>query len=108
MNTVLEALVADLCEREVVLDLRFGASTHLPICSRRVGPNGRAAGIDTTEEMLDLAPNNAREAGIEKRRVLRTYLEGLPLPDQGVDVVISNCVINLSGDEPKSSSKRQV
>jgi SAM-dependent methyltransferase len=93
--------VADLHEGEVVLDLGSGAGADVLISARRVGPTGRAIGIDMTDEMLDLARRNAVEAGIENVEFRKGYLEELPLPDESVDVVISNCVINLSGDKPK-------
>jgi arsenite methyltransferase len=93
--------VAELREGEVVLDLGSGAGADVLISARRVGPTGRAIGIDMTDEMLELARANAAEAGIENVEFLKGYLEGLPLPDASVDVVISNCVINLSGDKPK-------
>jgi len=84
-----------------VLDLGSGAGADVLISARRVGPRGRAIGIDMTDEMLDLARRNAAEAGVENVEFRHSYLEDLPLPDQSVDVVISNCVINLSGDKPK-------
>jgi arsenite methyltransferase len=93
--------VADLHEGEVVLDLGSGAGADVLISARRVGPTGRAIGIDMTDEMLDLARRNAIEAGVENVEFLKGYLEELPLSDASVDVVISNCVINLSGDKPK-------
>jgi SAM-dependent methyltransferase len=93
--------VADLHEGEVVLDLGSGAGADVLISARRVGPTGRAIGIDMTDEMLDLARRNATEAGIGNVEFRKGYLEQLPLPDASVDVVISNCVINLSGDKPK-------
>jgi ubiquinone/menaquinone biosynthesis C-methylase UbiE len=93
--------VADLHEGEVVLDLGSGAGADVLISARRVGPAGRAIGIDMTDEMLDLARHNATDAGVENVEFLKGYLEELPLPDASVDVVISNCVINLSGDKPK-------
>ena len=89
--------VADLHEGEVVLDLGSGAGADVLISARRVGPTGRAIGID----MLDLARHNATDVGVENVEFLKGYLEELPLPDASVDVVISNCVINLSGDKPK-------
>jgi ubiquinone/menaquinone biosynthesis C-methylase UbiE len=92
--------VADLHEGEVVLDLGSGAGADVLISARRVGPTGKAIGIDMTDEMLDLARRNASEAGIANVEFLKGYLEQLPLPDASVDVVISNCVINLSGDKP--------
>jgi arsenite methyltransferase len=93
--------VADLHAGEVVLDLGSGAGADVLISARRVGPTGRAIGIDMTDEMLDLARHNTIEAGVENVEFLKGYLEQLPLPDASVDVVISNCVINLSGDKPK-------
>jgi arsenite methyltransferase len=93
--------VADLHEGEVVLDLGSGGGADVLISARRVGPTGRAIGIDMTDEMLDLARTNAAEAGVENVEFVKAYLEELPLPDASVDVVISNCVINLSADKPK-------
>jgi ubiquinone/menaquinone biosynthesis C-methylase UbiE len=93
--------VADLREGEVVLDLGSGAGADVLISARRVGPTGRAIGIDMTDEMLELARRNATEAGVANVEFLKGYLEELPLPDASVDVVISNCVINLSGDKPR-------
>ncbi|MCL2420056.1 MAG: arsenite methyltransferase [Conexibacteraceae bacterium] len=93
--------VADLHEGEVVLDLGCGAGADVLISARRVGPTGRAIGIDMTDEMLDLARRNADEAGVKNVEFLKGYLEELPLPDASVDAVISNCVINLSPDKPK-------
>jgi SAM-dependent methyltransferase len=93
--------VADLREGEVVLDLGSGAGADVLISARRVAPTGWAIGIDMTDEMLELARRNAAEAGIENVEFRKGYLEALPLPDESVDVVISNCVINLSGDKPR-------
>ncbi len=93
--------VADLHEGETVLDLGSGAGADVLISARRVGPTGKAIGLDMTDEMLDLARGNAAEAGIENVEFVKGYLEELPLGDESVDVVISNCVINLSGDKPK-------
>ena len=93
--------VADLHDGEVVLDLGSGAGADVLISARRVGATGRAIGIDMTDEMLELARRNATEAGVENVEFVKGYLEDLPLPDESVDVVISNCVINLSGDKPK-------
>jgi arsenite methyltransferase len=93
--------VADLHEGETVLDLGSGAGADVLISARRVGPSGRAIGLDMTDEMLDLARRNAAEAGAENVEFLKGHIEELPLPDASVDVVISNCVINLSGDKPK-------
>ena len=91
--------IADLHEGETVLDLGSGAGADVLISARRVGPTGKAIGLDMTEEMLELARANAKEAGVENVEFLKGYLEGMPLPDASVDVVISNCVINLSGDK---------
>jgi arsenite methyltransferase len=93
--------VADLHEGEIVLDLGSGAGADVLISARRVGATGRAIGIDMTDEMLELARRNAAEAGIENVEFRKGYLEQLPLEDESVDVVISNCVVNLSGDKPK-------
>jgi SAM-dependent methyltransferase len=92
--------VADLHAGETVLDLGSGAGADVLISARRVGPDGKAIGLDMTDEMLELARANATEAGVENAEFLKGYLEELPLPDGSVDVVISNCVINLSGDKP--------
>jgi arsenite methyltransferase len=91
--------VADLHEGETVLDLGSGAGADVLISARRVGPTGRAIGVDMTDEMLSLARANAREAGVENVDFLKGYLEDLPLADGSVDVVISNCVINLAADK---------
>jgi SAM-dependent methyltransferase len=93
--------VADLHEGEVVLDLGSGAGADVLISARRVGPTGGAIGIDMTDEMLQLARTNAAEARVTNVEFVKGYLEELPLPDASVDVVISNCVLNLSGDKPK-------
>ncbi len=93
--------VADLHEGEVVLDLGSGAGADVLISARRVAPTGRAIGLDMTDEMLDLARRNAAAAGVTNVEFVKGYLEDLPLPDASVDVVISNCVINLSADKPR-------
>jgi arsenite methyltransferase len=93
--------VADLREGETVLDLGSGAGADVLISARRVGPTGKAIGLDMTDEMLDLARTNATEAGVENVEFLKGYLEEMPLQDASVDVVISNCVINLSDDKPR-------
>jgi arsenite methyltransferase len=93
--------VADLHEGETVLDLGSGAGADVLISARRVGSTGRAIGLDMTDEMLELARANAREAGVENVEFVKGYIEDLPLPDASVDVVISNCVINLSADKPR-------
>lgn len=91
--------VADLHEGDVVLDLGSGAGTDVLISARRVGVAGRAIGLDMTDEMLELARRHAAEAGVSNVEFLNGYLEDIPLPDASVDVVISNCVINLAGDK---------
>jgi arsenite methyltransferase len=91
--------VADLQEGETVLDLGSGAGGDVLISARRVGPTGKAIGLDMTDEMLDLARKNAADAGAANVEFLRGHIEEIPLPDASVDVVISNCVINLSGDK---------
>ncbi len=93
--------VADLHEGEVVLDLGSGGGADVLISAKRVGPTGRAIGIDMTDEMLALARRNATDAGLENVEFIKGYLEELPLPDESIDVVISNCVINLSADKPR-------
>ncbi len=93
--------VADLREGETVLDLGSGAGADVLISARRVAPSGNAIGLDMTEEMLDLARANAKQAGVRNIEFLKGYLEEMPLPDASIDVVISNCVINLSGDKPQ-------
>jgi arsenite methyltransferase len=93
------AAVADLHEGETVLDLGSGAGADVLISARRVGPTGRAIGLDMTNEMLDLARRNAAEAGVDNVEFVRGYIEEMPLEDQSIDVVISNCVINLSADK---------
>jgi ubiquinone/menaquinone biosynthesis C-methylase UbiE len=90
--------VADLRPGETVLDLGCGGGIDVLLSARRVGPAGRAYGLDMTEEMLDLARASAREADAQNAVFLRGQIEAIPLPDGSVDVVISNCVINLSTD----------
>jgi ubiquinone/menaquinone biosynthesis C-methylase UbiE len=92
--------VAELAEGETVLDLGSGAGLDVLLSARRVGPDGFAYGLDMTDEMLDLACQHAREAGATNVEFLRGHIEAIPLPDASVDVVISNCVINLSADKP--------
>jgi SAM-dependent methyltransferase len=91
--------VADLHAGETVLDLGSGAGADVLISARRVGPTGTAIGLDMTDEMLDLARRNAADAGVANAEFRKGYIEDIPLPDAAVDVVISNCVINLSGDK---------
>ena len=93
--------VAELHEGETVLDLGSGGGIDVLLSAKRVGPTGKAHGLDMTDEMLALARENARKAGVENVEFHKGYIEAIPLPDASVDVVISNCVINLSGDKPK-------
>ena len=91
--------VADLHEGETVLDLGSGAGGDVFISAARVGPTGRAVGLDMTDEMLELARTNAANAGLGNVEFIKGHIEDIPLPDDSVDVVISNCVINLSADK---------
>jgi ubiquinone/menaquinone biosynthesis C-methylase UbiE len=93
--------VADLHEGETVLDLGSGAGADVLISARRVGPTGTAIGLDMTDEMLELARKNAVEAGVENVEFVKGYIEQMPVEDASVDVIISNCVINLAADKNK-------
>jgi arsenite methyltransferase len=93
--------VADLHAGETVLDLGSGAGADVLISAGRVGPTGRAIGLDMTDEMLALARDNAAQAGAANVEFVKGHIEDIPLPDASVDVVISNCVINLSADKPR-------
>ena len=92
--------VAELREGETVLDLGSGGGIDVLLSARRVGPSGKAYGVDMTGEMLDLARRNAAEAGATNVEFLSGHIEAIPLPDASVDVIVSNCVINLSVDKP--------
>ena len=92
--------VADLHEGEIVLDLGSGGGIDVILSAKRVGPTGVAYGLDMTDEMLALAQQNARQAGVANVHFLKGMIEQIPLPAESVDVVISNCVINLSTDKP--------
>ncbi len=92
--------VADLRPGETVLDLGSGGGIDVLLSARRVGPAGKAYGLDMTTEMLDLARASAQAAGAGNAVFLRGQIEAIPLPDASVDVIISNCVINLSTDRP--------
>jgi arsenite methyltransferase len=94
--------LADLRPGEVVLDLGSGGGLDVLLSARRVGPTGRAYGLDMTDEMLDLARENQRKAGATNVEFLKGHLEAIPLPDASVDVIISNCVINLSVNKPRA------
>jgi SAM-dependent methyltransferase/N-acetylglutamate synthase-like GNAT family acetyltransferase len=93
--------LAELKAGEVVLDLGSGGGIDVLLSARRVGPTGKAYGLDMTDEMLALARENQRKAGVENVEFLRGRIEAIPLPDNSVDVIISNCVINLSGDKDR-------
>jgi arsenite methyltransferase len=91
--------VADLHLGETVLDLGSGGGADVLISARRVGPDGKAIGLDMTDEMLDLARQRAAHSGVTNVEFVKGYIEDIPLPDASVDVVISNCVINLAADK---------
>ena len=93
--------LAGLREGEVVLDLGSGGGIDVFIAAKKVGPEGRAIGVDMTDEMLDLARRNAEEMGIENVEFRKGDIEDLPLEDESVDVIISNCVINLAPDKDR-------
>src|SRR5438132_7720881 len=92
--------VAELREGEVVLDLGSGGGIDVILCAKRVAPTGVAFGLDMTDEMLALARENAAAAGVPNAIFLKGVIEAVPLPAESVDVVISNCVVNLSVDKP--------
>ena len=92
-------LLAQLNPGETVLDLGSGGGIDVLLSARRVGPTGKAFGLDMTDEMLALANENKRKAGVENVEFLKGEIENIPLPDNSVDVIISNCVINLSADK---------
>lgn len=92
--------VADLRPGETVLDLGSGGGIDVLLSAKRVGPEGKAYGLDMTDEMLELARTNAAKAGATNVEFLRGQMEAIPLPEAAVDVVISNCVVNLSTDKP--------
>jgi SAM-dependent methyltransferase len=93
--------LAQLKEGETVLDLGSGGGIDVLLSARRVGPTGKAFGLDMTDEMLALANENKRKSGIQNVEFLKGEIEDIPLPDNSVDVIISNCVINLSADKDK-------
>jgi ubiquinone/menaquinone biosynthesis C-methylase UbiE len=93
--------LAELKPGETVLDLGSGGGIDVLLSARRVGPTGKAYGLDMTDEMLELAEQNKAKAGATNVEFLRGTIEAIPLPDQSVDVIISNCVINLSTDKDK-------
>ncbi len=93
--------LAQLNRGDVVLDLGSGGGIDVLLSAQRVGPEGKAYGLDMTDEMLSLARENAAKAGVRNVEFLKGEMESIPLPDSSVDVVISNCVINLSADKPR-------
>lgn len=93
--------LAELKGGEIVLDLGSGGGIDVLLSAKRVGPTGKAYGLDMTDEMLALARENQRKAGVENVEFLKGEIENIPLPDNSVDVIISNCVINLSGDKDR-------
>jgi len=93
--------LATLNEGDVVLDLGSGGGIDVLLSAKRVGPTGKAYGLDMTDDMLALARENQRKAGATNVEFLKGHIEHIPLPDNSVDVIISNCVINLSGDKDK-------
>jgi ubiquinone/menaquinone biosynthesis C-methylase UbiE len=97
--------LAELKPGETVLDLGSGGGIDVLLSARRVGPTGKAYGLDMTDEMLALAHDNQRKAGVENVEFLKGEIENIPLPDNSVDVVISNCVINLSADKDRVLSE---
>src|SRR6201986_4341067 len=93
--------LAELKSGEIVLDLGSGGGIDVLLSARRVGPAGKANGLDMTDEMLALAEENKRKSGLTNVEFLKGEIENIPLPDNSVDVIISNCVINLSGDKDR-------
>src|SRR5262250_3271686 len=94
-------VLAKLQPGEVVLDLGSGGGIDVILSAKRVGPTGKAYGIDMTDEMLALDRENQKKAGVQNVEFLKGAIENVPLPDNSVDVIISNCVINLSGDKDR-------
>src|SRR6202035_2694624 len=93
--------LANLAPGEIVLDLGSGGGIDVLLSARRVGPIGKAYGLDMTDEMLTLAEENKRKSGLTNVEFLKGEIENIPLPDNSVDVIVSNCVINLSGDKDR-------
>jgi arsenite methyltransferase len=93
--------LAELKPGETVLDLGSGGGIDVILTARRVGPTGKAYGLDMTDEMIELARDNQRKAGVQNVEFLKGEIENIPLPDDSVDVIISNCVINLSADKDR-------
>ena len=99
------AALAQLKPGEIVLDLGSGGGIDVLLSAKRVGPSGKAYGLDMTDEMLSLARENQKKAGIDNVEFLKGAIENIPLPENSVDVIISNCVINLSGDKDRVLSE---
>ena len=97
--------LAELKPGETVLDLGSGGGIDVLLSARRVGPTGKAYGLDMTDEMLALAEENKRKSGLTNVEFLKGEIENIPLPDNSVDVIISNCVINLSGDKDSRAQR---
>jgi len=97
--------LAQLMPGEIVLDLGSGGGIDVILSAKRVGPSGKAYGLDMTDEMLSLARENQKKAGIDNVEFLKGAIESIPLPENSVDVIISNCVINLSGDKDRVLSE---
>jgi ubiquinone/menaquinone biosynthesis C-methylase UbiE len=93
--------LAELKAGDIVLDLGSGGGIDVLLSARRVGPTGKAYGLDMTDEMLAVAEENKAKSGLQNVEFLKGEIEHIPLPDDSVDVIISNCVINLSGDKRK-------
>src|SRR6202030_916930 len=93
--------LAKLAPGEIVLDLGSGGGIDVLLSARRVGPTGKAYGLDMTDEMLTLAEENKRKSGLANVEFLKGEIENIPLPDNSVDVIVSNCVINLSADKDR-------
>jgi ubiquinone/menaquinone biosynthesis C-methylase UbiE len=98
---VRKTALAELKPGEIVLDLGSGGGIDVFLSAKRVSPGGKAYGLDMTDEMLALARENQKKAGVENVEFLKGEIENIPLPDNSVDVIISNCVINLSPDKPR-------
>ena len=98
-------MLAELKAGETVLDLGSGGGIDVLLSAKRVGPTGKAYGLDMTDDMLALANENKRKAGARNVEFLRGEIEHIPLPDNSVDVIISNCVVNLSPDKPPTRSE---
>jgi SAM-dependent methyltransferase len=97
--------LAELNPGETVLDLGSGGGIDVLLSAKRVGPTGFVYGLDMTDEMLTLAEKNRQERGVQNARFLKGHIEEIPLPNDSIDVIISNCVINLSGDKPRVLSE---